>query len=177
MPNPTLDQVTGHTTLLENGHSPVPERMSRSDWDSDLLAEWFQNKAIHIPIDQWRTVAALEHSTRFTIAKIFLNDRHRAGVYVDFAIARFTLRAHFLMNESGPSDVNDQLREVQILSVKASHFSESHAGCKLQCEQSFVLALGRFDQLLRLLGREVALLRFRNLRQTNRPFTCRFPED
>jgi hypothetical protein len=134
MPNPTLDQVTGNTTLLENGDSPVPERMSRSDRDSDLLAEWLQNKAIHIPIDQWRSVAALEHSTRFPIAKIFLNDRHRAGVYVHFAIAGFTLRAHFLMNESGPSDVNDQLREVQILNVKTSYFSKSHAGCKLQCE-------------------------------------------
>src|SRR5277367_4873063 len=97
MPNPTLDQVTGNTTLLENGDSPVPERMSRSDWDSDLLAEWLQNKAIHIPIDQWGSVAALEHSTRFTIAEIFLDDRHRAGVYVDFAIAGITLRAHFLV--------------------------------------------------------------------------------
>src|ERR1700678_2836984 len=134
MPNPTLDQVTGNTTLLENGDSPVPERMSRSDRDSDLLAEWLQNKAIHIPIDQWRSVAALEDSTRFTIAEIFLNDLHRAGVYVDFPVASFSLRGHFLMNESGPSDVNDQLREVQILNVKASYFSKSHACCKSQCE-------------------------------------------
>src|SRR5271156_5138655 len=134
MPNPTLDQITRNKILLKNGDSPVPERMSRSDRDSDLLAEWFQNKAIHIPIDQWFSVAALEDSTRFTIAKIFLNDRHCAGVYVHFAIAGFTLRAHFLVNESGPSDVNDQLREVQILNVKTSHFSESHAGCKLRCE-------------------------------------------
>lgn len=68
MPNPTLDQVTGNIILLENGNSSVSERMSRSDRDSDLLAEWFQNKAIHIPIDQWRSVAALEDSTRCTIA-------------------------------------------------------------------------------------------------------------
>jgi hypothetical protein len=112
MPNPTLDQITGNIILLENGDSSVPERMSRSDRDSDLLAEWFQNKAIHIPIDQWRTVAALEDATRCTIAKIFLNDRHGAGVYVDFPMAGFTLRAHFLVNESGPSDVNNRLREV-----------------------------------------------------------------
>src|SRR5271168_5192248 len=134
MPNPTLDQITRNEILLEHGDSPVPERMSRSDWDSELLAEWLQNKAIHIPIDQRRSVAALEHSTRFTIAKMFLDERHRAGVYVHFAIPGFTLRAHFLVNESGPSDVNDQLREVQILNVKTSHFSESHAGCKLRCE-------------------------------------------
>jgi hypothetical protein len=41
----------------------VAERMSRSNWDSDLLAEWLENKEIHIPIDQWRSVAALEDST------------------------------------------------------------------------------------------------------------------
>jgi hypothetical protein len=46
--------------------SSVAERMSRSDGDSDLLAEWFQNKAIHIPIDQWSSVAALEDATRRT---------------------------------------------------------------------------------------------------------------
>src|SRR5271156_6581689 len=112
----------------------MPERMSRSDRDSELLAEWLQNKAIHIPIDQWRSVAALEDSTRCSIAKIRLNDRHCAGVYVHFSMASFTLRGHFLVNESGPSDVNNQLREVLILNVKTSHFSESHAGCKLQCE-------------------------------------------
>ena len=63
MPNPTLDQVTRNTILLENGDSSVAERMSRSDRDSDLFAEWLQNKAIHIPIDQWGSVAALEDST------------------------------------------------------------------------------------------------------------------
>lgn len=104
MLNPTFDQITRNKILLENGDSPVPERMSRSDRDSDLLAEWLQNKAIHIPIDPWSSVAALEDSTRFPIAKIFLNDRHRAGVYVPSAIAGFTLPAHFLVNESGPSD-------------------------------------------------------------------------
>src|ERR1700733_6122852 len=112
MPNPTLDQVTRNTILLENRDSPVSERMSRSDRDPDLPAQWFQNKAIHIPIDQWGPVSALEDSTRCSIAKIRLNDRHRAGVDVDFPMASFTLRAHFLMNESGPSDANDQLREV-----------------------------------------------------------------
>ena len=134
MPNPTLDQITRNTILLENGDSSVPERMSGSDRDSDLLAQWLQNKAIHIPVEQWGSVAALEDSPRCSIAKIRLNDCHRAGVYVDFPMASFTLRAHFLVNESGPSDVNDQLREVQILNVKASHLSESHACCKLQCE-------------------------------------------
>jgi len=177
MPNPTLDQITRNPILLENGNSPVAERMGRSDWDSDLLAEWLQNKAIHIPIDQRRSVAALEDATRCTIAKIRLNDRHCVRVYVHFSMAGFTLRGHFLMNESGPSDVNDQLREVQILDVKTSYLSESHARCRLQCEKSFVLALGRFDQLLHLLGCEVALLCFRNFRQTNRPITCRFPDD
>ncbi|HXN26063.1 MAG TPA: hypothetical protein VN902_03010 [Candidatus Acidoferrales bacterium] len=39
MPNPTLDQVTRNKVLLENGNTSVPERMSRSDWDSDLFAE------------------------------------------------------------------------------------------------------------------------------------------
>ena len=59
MPNPTLDQITGNITLLKNGNSPVAERMSRSDRNSDLLAEWIQNIAIHIPIDQWSSVAAI----------------------------------------------------------------------------------------------------------------------
>jgi hypothetical protein len=40
MPNPTLDQITRKKILPEYGDSPVPERMSRSDRDSDLLAEW-----------------------------------------------------------------------------------------------------------------------------------------
>ena len=70
IPNPTLDQVSRNIILLKNGYSAVSERMSRSDWNSDLLAEWFQNKAIHIPIDQWSSVAALEHSARCTIAEI-----------------------------------------------------------------------------------------------------------
>src|ERR1700722_13088219 len=134
MPNPTLNQVTGNITLLKNGNSSVTERMSRSIRNSDLLAEWLQNIAIHIPIDEGSFVAALEDSTRCTFAKIFLNDRHRAGVYVLFSMTGFTLRRHFLVFESGPSDVNDQLREVEILNVKTSHFSESHACCKLQCE-------------------------------------------
>jgi hypothetical protein len=134
MPNPTLDQITGNKILLEDGNSPVSERLSRSDRASDLIAEWLRNKTIHIPIDQWRSVAALEDSTRFTIAKIFLNDRHCAGVSVDFSMASFTVRGNFLMNESGPPDVNDQLQEVQILNGKASYLSESHAGYKLQCE-------------------------------------------
>ena len=112
MPNPTLNQVTRNKILLKNGDSPVPERMSRSDWDSDLLAEWLQNKAIHIPIEQWRSVAALEDSTRCSIAKVRFNDRHCAGVHVHFSMTSFTLRGHFLVNVSGPSDVNDQLREV-----------------------------------------------------------------
>src|ERR1700728_421081 len=112
MPNPTLDQIPRNTILLKDLDSPVSERMSRSNRDPDLPAKWFQNKAIHIPIDQWGSVAALEDSPRCSIAKIRLNDCHRAGVYVDFPMASFTLRAHFLVNESGPSDVNDQLREV-----------------------------------------------------------------
>ena len=134
MPSPTLDQITGNIILLKNGNSSVAERMSRSDWDSDLLAEWLQNIAIHIPIDEWSSVAALEDATRFTIAKVLLSDRHCVGVYVHFSMASFTLRAHFLVNESGPPDVNDQLREVEILNVKTSHLSKSHARCKLQCE-------------------------------------------
>src|ERR1700731_3043708 len=107
MPNPTLDQITGNITLLKNGNSSVSKRMSRSFGNSDLLAEWLQNIAIHIPIDQWSSVATFEDSTRCTFAKIFLNDRHRAGVYVHFSMASFTLRGHFLVNKSGPSDVND----------------------------------------------------------------------
>jgi len=70
MPNPTLDQITGNVVLLENGNSPVSESMSRSDRDSDFSAERLQNKAIHIPIEQWRSVAAPEDSTRCSIAKI-----------------------------------------------------------------------------------------------------------
>jgi len=134
MPNPTLDQITGNITLLKYGNSSVSECMSRSFRNSDLLAEWLQNIAIHIPIDQWSSVAALEDSTRRTIAKVRLNDRHRAGVYVHFSVASFALRRHFLVFECGPSDVNDELREVQILNVKTSDLSESHACCKLQCE-------------------------------------------
>src|ERR1700719_825275 len=99
-----------------------------------LPAKWLQNKAIHFPIDRWSSVAALEDSTRCSIAKIRLNDRHCAGIYVHFSMARFSLRGHFLVNECGPSDVNDELREVQILNVKTSDLSESHACCKLQCE-------------------------------------------
>jgi hypothetical protein len=68
MPNPTLDQITRNIILLENGDFPVSKRMSRSGWNSGLLAEWFQNKAIHIPIDQWSSVAALEDATRCRIA-------------------------------------------------------------------------------------------------------------
>src|SRR6202008_196248 len=98
------------------------------------LAKWLQNKAIHFPIDHWRPVAALEDSTRWAIANVRLNDRHRAGVYVHFSMASFALRDHFLVNESGPPDVNDQLREVEILNVKTSYLSKSHACCKLQCE-------------------------------------------
>src|SRR5579863_4165610 len=101
MPNPTLDQITGNITLLKNGNSSVTERMSRPFRNSDLLAEWFQNVAIHIPIDEWSSVATLEDSTRCTIAEIFLNDRHRAGVYVHFSMTGFTLRRHFLVFESG----------------------------------------------------------------------------
>ena len=89
MPNPALDQITGNTILLENGDSSVPERMSRSDRDSDFLAEWFQNIVIHIPVDQWSSVAALEDSIRWTFAKVRLNDRHRVRVYVDFSMASF----------------------------------------------------------------------------------------
>ncbi|MFZ3333332.1 MAG: hypothetical protein WA197_22015 [Candidatus Acidiferrales bacterium] len=64
------------------------EGISRSDRDSYLLAEWFENKAIHIPIDQWRTVAALDDSTRCTIRQdARLNDRHRVGVYIHFSVA------------------------------------------------------------------------------------------
>jgi hypothetical protein len=43
MPNPTLDKITRNIILLKNGDSSMAERMSRSDRDSDLLAEWFQN--------------------------------------------------------------------------------------------------------------------------------------
>ena len=134
MPNPTLDQITGNITLLKNGNSSVSKRMSRSFGNSDLLAERLQNIAIHIPIDQWSSVAALEDSTRYSIAKMRLNDHHCAGVYVHFSMARFTLRGHFLVNESGPSDLNDQFREVEILNVKTSNLSESHPCCELQCE-------------------------------------------
>jgi hypothetical protein len=107
MPNPTLDQVSRNTILLENGDSPVSERVSRPERNSDLLAEWFQNKAIHIPIDQRSSVAALEDSTRCTIAYARLNDRHGVRLNIHLAVAGFTLRGHFLMNESRRSDVND----------------------------------------------------------------------
>jgi hypothetical protein len=59
MPNPTLDQIW-HAILLENGNSPVSERVSCSDRDSDLLAEQLQKVAIHVPIDQRSSVAALK---------------------------------------------------------------------------------------------------------------------
>src|SRR5271170_4594908 len=134
MPNPTLDQITWNAILLENGDSPVSECMSRSDRDSDLLAERLENIAIHIPVDQRSSVVALEDSTRCTIAQVRLNDRHRVRVNIYLAVAGFTLRGHFLVHESGPSDVNDQLREVQILDVKTSNLSESHPCCELQCE-------------------------------------------
>jgi hypothetical protein len=70
MPNPTLDQITRNAVLLENEDSSVPESMSCPDRNSNLLAEWLQNIAIHIPIDQWSSVSALEDSARYTIANI-----------------------------------------------------------------------------------------------------------
>jgi|HubBroStandDraft_4_1064222.scaffolds.fasta_scaffold34740_3 hypothetical protein len=106
MPNPTLNQIIRDTILLENGNFSVSARMSRADRNSNLCAEWLQDIAIHIPIDQWSSVSALEDSTRCAIANVRLNDRHCVGVYVHFSMARFTLRGHFLVNESGPSDVN-----------------------------------------------------------------------
>ena len=92
MPNPTLDQIVWTAILLENGNSPVSECVSCSDKDSDLPAERLQNKAIHIPIDQWRSVAGLEDSIQRTIAQIFLNDRHRVRVNIHLTVAGFTLR-------------------------------------------------------------------------------------
>lgn len=51
MPNPTLDQVTRNEILLENGDSPMSKRMSRSDRDSDLLAEiGFRTKRFTFPL-------------------------------------------------------------------------------------------------------------------------------
>jgi hypothetical protein len=62
MPNPTLNQIIGNTTLLKDGNSSVPERMSCSDRDSGLLAERLQNIAIHIRAFRiWQGVSIPPH--------------------------------------------------------------------------------------------------------------------
>ena len=134
MTNPAFNQITRNAILLQDGDSSMPEGVCRALRYSDLFAQRLQNIAIHIPADQWSSVATLEDSSTCTIAQIILNDRHCIGVYVHFSVAGFTLGSHFLMHESAPSDINHQLLEVQILNVKTSHLSESHSCSKLECE-------------------------------------------
>jgi hypothetical protein len=117
--NPLLNQVPWNAVLLKQRHSTATKRMRCPNRYFEPPAERLKNVAIHISIHQRRSILRFEDPTTLPIARIFLDHLHHFRIYVDFPEACLRFRGHFLVRESGPSNTNNRVLEIEIINVRA----------------------------------------------------------